>query len=72
MLEAAYAVLRERGDREVFLFSADEGAFWLHQGYQRVAPEELAQRLPQTPQVRSALETGWLADSLAWKSMLPK
>ncbi|MDO4264433.1 MAG: GNAT family N-acetyltransferase [Deinococcus sp.] len=71
MLAEAYALLRARGDRDVFLFSADEGAFWAHQGYRRVPAEELVQRLALTPQVRHAVSTGWLEEALAWHSPLP-
>lgn len=70
LLAEAYALLRARGDREVFLFSADEGAFWAHQGYRRVLPQDLAQRLPLTPQVRQAVATGWLEEALAWHMAL--
>lgn len=70
MLNEAYALMRERGDRAAFLFSADEGEFWKHQGYDRVTPEALAHRLPQTPQVLSGLEHGWLSDALAWSRAL--
>ncbi|ADY25390.1 GCN5-related N-acetyltransferase [Deinococcus proteolyticus MRP] len=72
MLAEAYALLRARGCREVFLFSADEGAFWAHQGYQPVPPQELARRLPQAPQVQHALATGWLTGALAWHAPLPQ
>ena len=70
MLDAAYHHLHRRGDQAAYLFSADEGAFWVHQGYQPVPPQELAQRLPETLQVRSALTDGWLAEALAWKKVL--
>ncbi|GHG00775.1 hypothetical protein GCM10017783_11250 [Deinococcus piscis] len=71
LLAEAYALLRARGDQDVFLFSADEGGFWAHQGYRRVLPQELAQRLPLTPQVRHAVATGWLEEALAWHMTLP-
>lgn len=67
LLDHAYALLRERGDQLVYLFSADGGEFWRHQGYRPVPPHELAAALPETPQVRSAVEVGWLTDSLAWR-----
>lgn len=70
MLAAAYAVMRERGDSMAFLFSADEGEFWRHQGYSAISSEELARRLPQTSQVQSAQKDGWLAEALAWSRPL--
>ena len=56
MLDAAYAVLRGRGDRDIYLFSADEGGYWVHQGYRgsaaaghRSAPARIAAAAARHP-----------------------
>lgn len=66
LLAAAYGVMRERGDQDIYLFSADEGSFWQRQGYHPTTPQDIARRLPRAPQVQSALNDGWLEEGLAW------
>ena len=70
LLDAAYAVLRGRGDRDIYLFSADEGGYWVHQGYRAVPPQDIAQRLPESPQLQHAIREGWLAEGLGWHRSL--
>lgn len=67
---AALDCARERGDRAVYLFSDGAGAFWSRLGFEAVDTAEIAQALPNTPQVRHGLAHGWIHEEQGWRLAL--
>lgn len=59
-----------RGDHTLYLFSTWAGAYWQRFGFVPVDVRQLAEALPDAPQVKGGLEQGWLYDKLAWKLVL--
>ncbi|MBB6097813.1 N-acetylglutamate synthase-like GNAT family acetyltransferase [Deinobacterium chartae] len=59
-----------RGDRAVYLFSTEAGAYWQRFGFEQVAVAELEAALPQAPQVVSGQCRGWIHDEVAWRKTL--
>jgi N-acetylglutamate synthase-like GNAT family acetyltransferase len=64
---AAISAARNRGDQSLYLFSTDAGQYWQRYGFVEVDVRTLADALPDSPQVRSGIERGWIADDRAWK-----
>ena len=67
LANTALNAARGRGDRAVHLFSSQAGAYWARLCFVPVSVAELISALPQTPQVRSGLERGWIHSETAWK-----
>ncbi|MFC4453047.1 GNAT family N-acetyltransferase [Deinococcus sonorensis] len=67
LARVALAAARKRGDRAVYLFSSHAGGYWQRLGFVAVPPQEVADRLPTAPQVRSGECRGWLHTEQAWK-----
>lgn len=70
LAQSALTLASLRGDRAVYLFSSDAGAYWQRLGFEEVPVDELAAALPDAPQVKSGLTRGWLPSETAWKRVL--
>lgn len=66
LAQSALTLATLRGDRAVYLFSSDAGAYWRGFGFTEVPVMELANALPDTPQVQSGLRRGWITEEVAW------
>ena len=67
LLRRALAEAAAGGQKHVYLFSTDAGAYWSRQGFSEVPVPELVAALPDAPQVRHYGEQGWLPDEVAWR-----
>ncbi|HEU5099821.1 MAG TPA: GNAT family N-acetyltransferase [Roseiflexaceae bacterium] len=67
LLRRALAEATTGGQKQVYLFSTDAGAYWSRQGFSEVPVPELVAALPDAPQVRHYDEQGWLPDEVAWR-----
>lgn len=61
---------RLRGDRAVYLFSTDAGAYWQRFGFVEIPVLALAQALPDSSQVQSGQRLGWLERDQGWMKTL--
>ena len=52
--------------RDVYLLSKDTGGYFERLGWREVRVAEVAERLPQAPQVRRYQEVGWYPDERAF------
>lgn len=71
LVQSALTHATLRGDHTIYLFSTGAGDYWKRFGFEPVKVQELAEALPDAPQVRSGLERGWIHEELAWKLALP-
>lgn len=71
LVQSALTHATLRGDRTVYLFSQEAGDYWRRFGFVPAGAGEIAAALPDTPQVRSGLCKGWIADEQAWKRAMP-
>jgi len=69
---AAFAILEAQlaGATTAWLFSRRSGPFWQKLGFWRAPTEELVEALGDTAQVRLFVETGQLANEVAWRRLL--
>jgi N-acetylglutamate synthase-like GNAT family acetyltransferase len=70
LARTAINAARTRADKFVYLFSTDAGDYWQRYGFAEVDVWTLANALPESPQVRSGVERGWITDERAWKRCL--
>jgi N-acetylglutamate synthase-like GNAT family acetyltransferase len=70
LANTAIDAARLRGDEALYLFSTHAGSFWQTFGFQQVDVWTLAAALPNSPQVRSGIERGWISDDCAWRLVL--
>ncbi|WP_084474568.1 GNAT family N-acetyltransferase [Deinococcus pimensis] len=70
LARSALTLATLRGDRAVYLFSSDAGAYWQRLGFEEVAVTDLAAALPDVPQVVSGVTKGWIHEERAWKLTL--
>ena len=72
LAQSALTLASLRGDRAVYLFSSEAGAYWGRLGFAAVPVTELEAALPVVPQVVSGLTRGWIHAEQAWKKDLPQ
>ncbi len=70
LARTALDLARSRSDRAVYLFSTSAGGFWQTFGFEQVDVWTLADALPNSAQVRSGIERGWIVDDCAWRLTL--
>ncbi len=58
---------RERGDRQLYLFSSHAGPYWQRFGFIPVSVWDVARALPDVPQVQSGLTRGWLEEEQGYR-----
>ena len=63
----ALAHARERGDTFVYCFSSHAGPYWQRFGFVPVSVWEVADSLPNVPQVQSGLTRGWLEEETGYR-----
>lgn len=67
LVNAALGHAQARGDAAVYLFSSDAGDYWQRFGFVPSTVAEIHAALPDVPQVRSGMCTGWIHEELVWK-----
>jgi N-acetylglutamate synthase-like GNAT family acetyltransferase len=70
LARTAISASRARGDLAIYLFSTEAGEYWQRYGFTEVAVPTLAAALPNSPQVRSGIDRGWIVDEQAWRLTL--
>jgi N-acetylglutamate synthase-like GNAT family acetyltransferase len=67
LVEHALADATAQGVRTAYLFSTGAGPFWTRLGFRPVPVAEVADALPNAPQIHQYRTAGTLADEAAWR-----